>query len=137
MDDVVYGEDDVEAALNMSDFTLPAPQPLAPEARTGSLKSAMTRIWNNSSSASSTPHDAPASLTEGAPGTDLWMLLLVRMVTRVLDYRESEEDAPRSEDAASSELSVQKQDDIRQTICNYVIADFPSRYVLLLYSELL
>jgi len=73
-----------------------------------------------------------------ASTTEMWMLLIVRMVTRVATPPPGErnvgEDVTKDEiegDALESNFYL-RQDRLRQTLCDYIIFDFPARYVRLL-----
>jgi hypothetical protein len=70
---------------------------------------------------------APAQ-EDGPPA--LWMLLLVRMVTRVAFPRGGAEDEDGDEEAkegAREEMYAQ-QDRLRQVLCEWIVADFPARF---------
>ena len=70
--------------------------------------------------------------SRGALSQDLWMLLLVRMVTRV-DPEEEEEakgEESNAEDEKSGSMDVDKvprRERIRQILFDYILVDFPSR----------
>lgn len=59
------------------------------------------------------------------------MLLLVRMITRVAEPPKefggaAMEDNAESEDALEMDYYV-RQDQLRQKLCDYIMADFPAR----------
>jgi len=70
----------------------------------------------------------------GASPTDMWMLLIVRMITRVAHIDDGLPEDEGNETQVSEEQKTlelySRQDNLRQTLCNYVMADFPSRYEL-------
>lgn len=68
--------------------------------------------------------EASHALPTGALSDDMWMLLIVRMVTRVA---EPPTDIPQNgEEEQFAELSS-RQDKLREALCNYIMVDFPSR----------
>lgn len=66
------------------------------------------------------------------------MLLLVRMITRVPGTDEgtvenegggvTAEEAKEGEENEKKALELRRNDEMRETLCNYVLEDFPSRY---------
>lgn len=72
---------------------------------------------------------------------DMWMMLLVRMVTRAVKppsslSGEGEDDTDAAAADAKDGMEVvdartedfyERQDRLRQTLCDYIMADFPSR----------
>ena len=72
------------------------------------------------------------ALSAGALSDDMWMLLIVRMITRVA---EPTADILQNEDKSSGEETQladfsSRQDRLRQVLCDYIMVDFPSRYGL-------
>ena len=63
--------------------------------------------------------------------TEMWMLLLIRMVTRVAElpiYGEADRAQKTDDDTTAKEVdSYARQDQLRQTLVQYVMADFSSR----------
>ncbi|KAJ3561803.1 hypothetical protein NP233_g9973 [Leucocoprinus birnbaumii] len=107
--------------LQAIEFKLPPPKDLVEDERISLVTSSVARIWTG---ADELPVDSLQA--GGTSPSEVWMLLLVRMITRVAQ-------PPVEEDAAedSKELVVQdfylRQDRLRQTLCDYIMADFPSR----------
>lgn len=66
----------------------------------------------------------------GNSPSEMWMLLLVRMITRVAEPPSDVDGDTTMGDTSSSlvenDFYVQ-QDQLRQTLCDYIMADFPSR----------
>lgn len=81
----------------------------------------MTRLW-----------DDGVKEAEGPP--ELWMLLVVRMITRVVypDTRQ-EDDAKDEGDSmdVDEDGTYERQERMRQTLCDYIMKDFPARYAKL------
>jgi len=115
------------------DFQVPSPIVLGEAERATAVKSAATRIWQSSG-------DLAIGLHDG--GRDLWMLLLVRMITRVVDPEdgkgkgraegEGEGEGNKSLDAdvEMDEETVElyeRQDRLRKVLCDYIMADFSGR----------
>jgi symplekin len=72
------------------------------------------------------------SVGSGPLPNDMGMLLIVRMVTRVA---EPEQETLQNEDELKEKDDqildfYSRQDKLRQTLCDYIMADFPSRYVI-------
>lgn len=71
-------------------------------------------------------------------GNEMWMLLIVRMITRVADPEPS---SSQNEDEAKEEDKIvgfySRQDKLRQTLCDYIMVDFPSRYVISSFQPIL
>lgn len=67
----------------------------------------------------------------------MWMLLIVRMVTRVTAPPQLEEEKHMDDDTKTVEdddaaLELEffaRQDRLRQTLCDYIMSDFSARYV--------
>jgi symplekin len=113
------------------DFQLPPPSVLSEAERASSVKSAATRIWQSSGDLAIGPQNG---------GRDMWMLLLVRMITRVVDPEdnrgkakaegEGESEGNKSSDAEMDEEMVElyeRQDRLRKVLCDYIMADFSGR----------
>jgi symplekin len=109
------------------------PNELTDVERNALMRGSVGRIWDGAEELkvdSVVPSQWP-----GSSPTDMWMLLIVRMVTRVAHLDGDQQ--PASEDEGDAETKVDfysRQDNLRQTLCDYVMADFPSRYVLDLAS---
>jgi symplekin len=112
------------------DFTLPPPKDLTEKERLSLISTSITRIWSGAnklrvSGSSVLPESEQAG---GNSASEIWMLLLVRMITRVAEppwNNESMDDS--SEGQVLEQDFFSRQDQLRQTLCGYVMADFPSR----------
>ncbi|KAI9064047.1 hypothetical protein FKP32DRAFT_1714615 [Trametes sanguinea] len=128
---------DMEVAeLPLTDFKLPPPRELDTDERDELVRKGIARIREGGKElvayepGTLDPSD-PANRTAAA---DMWMLLLVRMVTRVSDPAADTglEDAPedgKNEDGAvvrKSEI-YERQDRLRHALCDYIMADFSGR----------
>ena len=123
----IAGGDERDIPLALINFQLPPPRALSEDERGSALISVVTRIQNGAEE-SKTVNDVPGQ--KGLPASDMWMLLLVRMVTRAPvsdDNLDGEEDAGKKEEARRTEDC--RNDETRRTLCNYVLGDFPSRLV--------
>ncbi|KAH9945718.1 Symplekin tight junction protein C terminal-domain-containing protein [Amylocystis lapponica] len=110
---------DTAPDLPVVNFKLPPPKDLTLEERTASCADL----------APDTASDTP-----GSSAADMWMLLLVRLVTRVTDPvpRTTDEEGVEKEDVnmdAVSEIQA-RQDRLRQMLCDYIMADFSGRLSL-------
>lgn len=111
------------------DFQVPPPPVLSETERAAAVKSAATRIWQSSGDLAIGPHNG---------GRDMWMLLLVRMITRVVDTEDGRgkaraegegnkgSDADVDMDEEMLEL-YERQDRLRKVLCDYIMADFSRR----------
>lgn len=98
------------------------------------MRGSVGRIWDGAEELK-----VDSAVTSQWPGTspiDMWMLLIVRMVTRVAHLDGDPSSA--SEDGGDGETKVDfysRQDNLRQTLCDYIMADFPSRYAFNIASS--
>jgi len=111
------------------EFQVPPPLVLDEEERAATAKSAATRIWQSSGDLAVGPQTG---------GRDVWMLVLVRMITRVVDPVDSKGKAKADgitskasgSDAEMDEEMVElyeRQDRLRRVLCEYIMADFSGR----------
>ncbi|KAH9983897.1 Symplekin tight junction protein C terminal-domain-containing protein [Russula compacta] len=110
-------------------FQVPTPSVLGELERVATVKSVATRIWQSSGDLAVGPQ---------AGGRDMWMLLLVRMITRVVDPEDGKDklqgavnkitgsDADVEMNDETLEL-YERQDRLRRTLCDYIMADFSGR----------
>ncbi|KAH9160770.1 Symplekin tight junction protein C terminal-domain-containing protein [Lactarius sanguifluus] len=129
-DALVAAELDAKQLMSL-DFQVPPPSVLSEVERATAVKSAATRIWQSSGDLAIGQHDG---------GRDLWMLLLVRMITRVVDPEDSRGkskaggegegnksvDADVDMDEEMVEL-YERQDRLRKVLCDYIMVDFSGR----------
>ncbi|KAH9965034.1 Symplekin tight junction protein C terminal-domain-containing protein [Lactifluus volemus] len=106
------------------EFRLPPPSVLGEEERAATVKSVVTRIWQSSGDLAVGPQTG---------GRDMWMLLLVRMITRVVDPDsgkgkevKNSADPDVEMDEGMVEL-YERQDRLRRVLCDYIMADFSGR----------
>ncbi|KAL0576456.1 hypothetical protein V5O48_005531 [Marasmius crinis-equi] len=112
--------------IKPSDFKLPAPDFLSESERSALLSKAVNRIWDESAELVSPSTD---SADIGGP-LDVWMLLLVRLITRVTEPPSELSGSGEGEDAEENavvQFSLDRQDQLRQHLQDYIMADFPSR----------
>ncbi|KAG7093905.1 hypothetical protein E1B28_007543 [Marasmius oreades] len=117
--------------ITPADFKLPSPEDLSEVERIGLLSKAFTRIWEES--AEIMPSISTDNIDLGGP-VDVWMLLLVRMITRVVEPssggnsgNEGESDAENTTQSSVVEFSYHRQDQLRRVLCDYIMVDFPAR----------
>lgn len=138
--------DEAEAALDhdmdaaevpLTEFKLPTPRELEADERDEIVRKAIARIREGAKElASHEPVVEAGDALRSSPG-EMWMLLLVRMVTRVSDPsvstpegQEEQEDAKDEEGALVRRSEIyERQDRLRHALCDYIMADFPGRYV--------
>jgi len=110
--------------LQLIDFKLPPPKEFSEEDRDLLIRESVTRIQT-----------CGGELGEGASGADLWMLLMVRLVTRLVEpplgdatVEAEKEKMDESEGKVLVDVNFYgRQDRMRQTLCTYVMEDFHSR----------
>ncbi|KAI0091687.1 Symplekin tight junction protein C terminal-domain-containing protein [Irpex rosettiformis] len=118
--------------LDTSEFRLPPPKELPEDAREALIRGSLVRIWNGADDLEA--HDLSFDDVPGMIPGDMWMILLVRLITRVVDP------APASLPPIEGETKDQTvvvpseiyshQDRLRQTLCDYIMTDFSSRIQL-------
>jgi len=114
----------IGGGLQMIDFKLPPPKEFSEEDRDLLIRESVTRIQT-----------CGGEFAEGASGADLWMLLMVRLVTRLVEppldeaaVEAEKEKMDESEGKALVDVNFYgRQDRMRQTLCTYVMDDFHSR----------
>ncbi len=109
------------------DFQVPLPSVLSEEERAAAVKSAARRIWQSSGDLAIGPQNG---------GRDMWMLLLVRMVTRVVDPEDNKGKAKAlGEGSSNADVDMdeemvelcERQDRLRRVLCDYIMSDFSRR----------
>ncbi|KAJ6591683.1 Symplekin tight junction protein C terminal-domain-containing protein [Mycena vulgaris] len=112
--------------MQLLDFKLPPPKDLSEEERSSLVRSSVSRIWDGSEDLKSNGEALTPDSTQagGHSPTEMWMLLLVRMITRVVDPPPIIMD--ESDDVVVNDF-FDKQDRLRQTLCDYIMSDFPAR----------
>ncbi|KAF9462864.1 Symplekin tight junction protein C terminal-domain-containing protein [Collybia nuda] len=120
--------------LQLIDFKLPPPKDLDEDERGQLIRNSVQRIWEGAEEIKNNGESISVDSTQagGHSATEMWMLLLVRMVTRVAEPRPMVVEESDSMDVESAaEVTVldfyAHQDRLRQTLCDYIMSDFPSR----------
>ena len=113
-------------SLDLTDFKLPSPKDLSETDRLALMQGVVDRICDGGQELEETSH----TLSAGTFSDDMWILLIVRMITRVA---EANPDASHGEDKSNGEEEQfaefsSRQDKLRQALCDYIMLDFPSRY---------
>lgn len=113
----------------MIDFKLPPPRELEDGDRTSLIKSSLSRVWTEAQDSDNGAMVKPVPASGGS-STEMWMLLIVRMITRVAPPPEASEDSSKKVEGQDIESDLfARQDWLRQTLCDYIMSDFPSRCV--------
>ncbi|KAF7294404.1 hypothetical protein MKEN_01432800 [Mycena kentingensis (nom. inval.)] len=123
------GNIDVDAILaeNMQllDFKLPPPKSLTDAERSALVSNSLVRIHDGAQELGVGDMVAADSAQAGGRGpTELWMLLIVRMITRVVD---PEPVVPENADEGTVSEIYDSQDGLRQKLCDYIMSDFAAR----------
>ncbi|KAI0255985.1 Symplekin tight junction protein C terminal-domain-containing protein [Lactifluus subvellereus] len=106
------------------EYQVPPPSVLGEEERAAMVKSVVTRIRQSSGDLAVGPQTG---------GRDMWMLLLVRMITRVVDPDNGKGKEVNSSADADVEMEeemvelYERQDRLRRVLCDYIMADFSGR----------
>ena len=132
--EAVLGQDMDAADLSLTDISIPAARELDADDREVLMRKAITRIREGAKELVSHEAllDAVDAMTLRTTPADMWMLLLVRMVTRVVDptagVRPTEEDMKSEENAVIDRSEIyERQDRLRHALCEYIMADFSGR----------
>lgn len=130
-------DQEMELVLDLEDFKLPPPKELPEEARDALVNGSLVRIWEGSKDLQAA--DLGLDEAPGIAASDMWMLLLVRLVTRVVDLaalendklrrEKSDDDMPVEDDTLVSDI-YSHQDRLRQILCEYIMADFSGRWAV-------
>ncbi|CAE6440409.1 unnamed protein product [Rhizoctonia solani] len=118
-------EQDQLAPLDLSTFSLPAPKDLSDTTRNGLVKSSVSRIWDAGEEVLGREVRAAGGETAvGLPPEEMWMLLVVRMISRGAG-------AGRVKDEGDDRSLVHnlafREDGMRQMLLDYLLADFSGR----------
>lgn len=120
-------------SLDLSDFKLPPPGDLSEDSRLALMRGSIFRIRESAEELRHTH-----STNGFQPAGDMWMLLVVRMITRVAvpgPGPDVPQEDVKCDDMAESRLTTlySRQDALRQTLCEYIMDDLPTRSVLLFW----
>ncbi|KAF8661382.1 hypothetical protein AX16_001475 [Volvariella volvacea WC 439] len=121
--------DTITTDLKLIDFKLPPPKELSEDERYHLIGGSLSRIWAGAEELKAHEISLPeGSQQVGQSATDMWMLLIVRMITRVAKppLLPSDEEDFFEKEQPSDEFYA-RQDQLRHTLCNYIMDDFPSR----------
>ncbi|KAF6752970.1 Symplekin tight junction protein C terminal-domain-containing protein [Ephemerocybe angulata] len=126
--ELVVETDMEKISLTLNEFRIPAPPELDENGRTKTLGKALTRIWDGADELKEFAEVIPADSSQagGNSATELWMLLLVRMITRVAQPPEKNEKDKEGSEVVLTNYYV-RQDQLRQTLCDHIMTDFPAR----------
>lgn len=112
--------------LDLTDLKLPPPKEPSEDDRLGVISGSLTRIWEGADELRMGLPVDPFQST-GISASELWMLLVVRMITRIAEPPPGF-DGDREDSEEFLQLNLySRQDRLRQILCDYIMADFPSR----------
>lgn len=115
---------------------MPSPEEIPENERGVVVQSSMSRIRDSGGEVAPMTDSAYVAREpyQSASPQDLWMLLLVRMITRASEDGD-ENDSADLRDENSMELveanTFSRQDRIRQTLFDYTMTNFPARSVII------
>ncbi|KAF8518981.1 Symplekin tight junction protein C terminal-domain-containing protein [Hysterangium stoloniferum] len=112
--------------LTLVNFQLPPPRRLSDADREVVVRHAITRIRVGAEELVPSVEIPGQKAHVGLPPSDMWMLLLVRMVTRVSGYSRLDDEAGLKAEVVEK-LVDRRNQDTRETLYNYVIEDFCAR----------
>jgi symplekin len=121
--------------LQLIDFKIPPPSDLVEDERMRLIEGAVKRIWDGAEDFKTNVESIPVDSTQagGHAATEMWMLLMVRMVTRVAEPPSIPVDGDDAMEGSALSRTADdfyaRQDQLRQILCDYIMADFPARYV--------
>jgi symplekin len=121
--------------VQLIDFKLPPPNDLAEDERMRLIGGSVKRIWDGAEDFKNNVESIPVDSTQagGHAATEMWMLLMVRMVTRVAEPPSIPVDGDDTMEGSALSRTTDdfyaRQDQLRQILCDYIMADFPARYV--------
>ena len=118
-------------SLDLSEFKLPSPKDLSEGDRVALMRGATTRICDGAKEL-----EYSTSTSDSHSAGDMWMLLIVRMLTRVAvppGPGTSKEEAETSDAESRLTAFYSRQDALRQTLCEYILANFPARFVVVVF----
>ena len=111
-------------SLQLIEFKLPPPRELEESERTSLIKTSLARVWTEAQDS----NDGASIPASSGSSAEMWMLLIVRMITRVAPLPEASEESSRKDEGEDAEPDLfARQDGLRQTLCDYIMSDFPSR----------
>ena len=117
--------------LRLSEFKLPPTSTLREAERQAVVSGAISRVWDGAKELYDMGHGIASDSTQagGNSAAEMWMLLLVRTITRVAEPPPelSDEDEVDEKTAVVKEDYYARQDKLRQILCDTIMSDFPSR----------
>ncbi|KAJ3505780.1 hypothetical protein NLJ89_g7237 [Agrocybe chaxingu] len=131
-DEVMIDEASHEDNLELVDFRLPPPKELVnEEERRIVIHDSLKRVWDGAEDLKSHEEGFSSDSVQagGNSASEMWMLLIVRMLTRVAEPpSDLNNNEPEEEKKNLVEYDFYaRHDRLRQTLCEYIIADFPAR----------
>ena len=123
-------DEQADIPMDMREFELPPAADLSEEVRNALVRASLTRIWDGSTGLVSGAM-ALSAVPEGSKTTpvDMWMFLLLRLITRTTDPPVFADEKMDTDGEMEVVDFYSHQDRLRQVLCDYIIADFPSRSV--------
>ncbi|KAJ1306905.1 hypothetical protein OPQ81_007888 [Rhizoctonia solani] len=114
------------APLDSSAFSLPAPKDLSDTTRNSLVKSSVGRIWDAGEEVLGREIKAGGSeVAVGLPPEEMWMLLIVRMISRGAGGGRVKDEGG-DQQALVHSLAF-REDGMRQMLLEYLLADFSGR----------
>ena len=120
--------------FGLHEFKLPAPRLLTTKQKSAMAQSALQRVRKRGeeSLAAAIASSTAATLDGSVAETELWMLLIVRIITRGAYEPEGEAGGGEGESTAmvkARNASREASERMRRILCDYVLGDFANRFV--------
>ncbi|TFK51746.1 hypothetical protein OE88DRAFT_1679157 [Heliocybe sulcata] len=109
----------------LAELKLPPPKVWSEEDRDALIRSSISRIREGVDVVS--PGDDAAVNPSKMAATDLWMLLIIRMVTRVVEPPKEGDEAESAGDSKDDVQLFARQERLRQRLCDYIMESFSTR----------
>jgi symplekin len=110
--------------MQLADFKLPPPREHTEDDRIQLMQNSASRLWSSAVDLTTGDLALDSSHSSNSP-TELSMLLLIRMVTRIVDP--SSLKADETGHITADVAIYARQDHLRQTLVEYIMSDFSSR----------
>jgi symplekin len=115
--------------FQLTEFKLPLPKDFSEQERLDYIQGAVKRIREGAAELIPVNSTLRQDVVEPAVHTtsELWMLLLVRMIARVVHQTSFDAEMEVDDKEPAIENHYMRQDEQRRILCDYIMADLPTR----------